>query len=45
VRVLAVGSDNGVDTDDALAAAECVDTAMDVVERFSESVRDLIKRD
>ena len=43
--VLALGGNNGIDADDTLLAAECIDAAVDPVKRFSERVRDLVKRD
>ena len=43
--MLALGGDNGIDTDHALAAIECVNATVDMVKRFSEGVRDLAKRD
>ena len=43
--VLALGGNDGIDTDSALPAAECIYAAVNVVERISEGVRDLIKCD
>ena len=43
--VLALGGNDGIDTDFALPAADCIDAAVNLVERISEGVRDLAKRD
>ena len=43
--MMALGGNNGVDTDHALATADRIYTTVDLVERFSERVRDLVKRD
>jgi hypothetical protein len=43
--VLTERSDDGVDADHALAAADRIDPTMDLVKRFSQRVRDLVKCD
>ena len=40
-----MGGNNGIDADYALTTAERVNTAVYMVKRFSEGVRDLLKRD
>lgn len=43
--MLTDGGDDGIYTDHALKAADGIDAAMNLVKRFSERVRDLVKRD
>ena len=43
--VLTDSGDDGIYTDCTLQAADGIDSAMNLVKRFSERVRDLIKRD
>ena len=45
VGMLAVGGNDGVNTDNTLTIAYCVKTAVDLVEPFSERVADLVKCD
>ena len=43
--VLSIRGNNGIDTDNALAAAKGIDAPVYLVERFSQGVGDLAKRD
>ena len=45
VGVLPQRGNDGIDADHALKSADGIDAAMDLVERFSERVTDLVKRD
>jgi len=45
VGMVTFGGDDGVDSDSTLPAADCIYATVDVVERISEGVRDLAKRD
>ena len=43
--IVPVRGNDRIDTDRTLAAADGVDSTTDLVKRFSEGVRDLVKRD